>query len=203
LSLNIKEFKHQLKLLCTAVLFISLLSTGLYGQKEPVIKPSEKKEIPPLRERIFFGGNFGLQFGTITDIQFSPLVGLWVLPRLGVAAGPSYRYYKSPFDRTNIYGGRSYIQFLFLQDLSSVIPLGIRLGMFLHGEYEMLSLESSFWKLPPYTSERFTSNTLLAGAGISQYIGRRSALNIMVLWPLNDAGYGLYSNPEIRIGFVF
>jgi hypothetical protein len=25
----------------------------------------------------------------------------------------------------------------------------------------------------------------------------------MVLWALNDSGYQIYSNPEIRIGFVF
>jgi len=46
-------------------------------------------------------------------------------------------------------------------------------------------------------------NTILAGGGLSQQIGRRAALNFMVLWALNDSGYGLYSNPEIRIGFVF
>ena len=162
-----------------------------------------KKDIPPFKERLFYGGSIGLQFGTITDIQISPVVGLWLLPRLGVAAGPNFRFYKNPFEKTTIYGGRSYLQFLFIQDLNSVVPLGIHIGMFLHTEYEVLSLETSFWKLPPYQSDRFTTGTLLAGGGISQPIGRRSALNFMVLWALNDSGYGLYSNPEIRISVVF
>lgn len=162
-----------------------------------------KKDIPPFKERLFYGGSIGLQFGTITDIQISPVVGLWLLPRLGVAAGPNFRFYKNPFEKTTIYGGRSYLQFLFIQDLNSVVPLGIHIGMFLHTEYEVLSLETSFWKLPPYESERFTTGTLLAGGGISQPIGRRSALNFMVLWALNDSGIGLYSNPEIRISVVF
>ncbi|MFO7620818.1 MAG: hypothetical protein R6W81_06065 [Bacteroidales bacterium] len=162
-----------------------------------------KKDIPPFKERLFYGGSIGLQFGTITDIQISPVVGLWLLPRLGVAAGPNFRFYKNPFEKTTIYGGRSYLQFLFIQDLNSVVPLGIHIGMFLHTEYEVLSLETSFWKLPPYQSDRFTTGTLLAGGGISQPIGRRSALNFMVLWALNDSGIGLYSNPEIRISVVF
>ncbi len=175
---------------------ICIFTLAGYGQKI-------REEAPPLRERLFFGGNFGLQFGTITDIQFSPVIGLWLLPRLAVAAGPNFRYYKDPYDRTTIYGGRSYIQFNFIQDLNNLIPVGIHAGLFIHGEYEALSLESSAFKMPPYDSDRFMTHTLLAGGGFSQQIGRRSSLNIMFLWALNDAGYGIYSNPEIRVGFSF
>ena len=178
-----------------SVLFFMTFSI-VYGQKS-------KDDVPPLKERLFFGGSFGLQFGTITDIQFSPIIGLWVLPRLGVAAGPNYRFYKNPFDRTTIYGGRSYLQFIFLRDLNSIIPVGIHTSLFLHAEYEVLSLESAFFKTAPYDSERFITNTFLAGGGFSQQIGRRSSLNFMLLWALNDSGYGIYSNPEIRVGFVF
>lgn len=161
------------------------------------------RKAPPVRERLFFGGNFGLQLGTITDIQFSPVAGFWVLPRLGIAAGPSFRYYKDPWDRTTIYGGRSYLQFIVLQDLDNIVPLGVHFGLFLHTEYEALSLESSVFKTLPYTSERFIAHTILGGGGLSQQIGRRSSLNIMFLWALNDDGYSIYNNPEIRVGFVF
>lgn len=177
------------------IIHIALLS-DVYSQED-------KSAPPPLRERLFFGGNFGLQFGTITDIEVSPVIGLWVLPRLGVAAGPDFRFYKDPIDRTTIYGGRIYTQFIFLQDLNSIIPLGVHTGLFLHGEYEVLSLESSFWKFPPYVSERFTTGTMLAGGGLSQQIGRRSSLNLMILWALNDSQYNLYGSPEIRVGFTF
>lgn len=185
-------------------LFIVIFSLTqiIWGQPD-IDEKRKKKEIPPLRERIFFGGSFGLQFGTFTDIQASPVIGLWVLPRIGVAAGPNFRYYKDPLDRTVIYGGRTYIQYAFLRDIGSIIPINIHLGLFLHGEYEVLSLESSFFKYPPYESERFLSNTILVGGGINQPIGRRASVNIMFLWPLNDEGYGLYSNPEIRVGFIF
>lgn len=189
-------YKQAIIRIAIVLLMLIAIFPATYGQKEKV-------EVPPLKERLFFGGNFGLQFGTITDIQFSPVIGLWLLPRLGVAAGPNFRYYKDPYDRTTIYGGRTYLQYIVVQDLNNVIPLGIHAGLFLHGEYEALNLESSVFKLPPYTSERFMTHTILAGGGFSQRIGRRSSFNIMFLWALNDEGYGIYSSPEIRVGFSF
>jgi hypothetical protein len=162
-----------------------------------------RSEIPPLRERLFFGGNFGLQFGTITDIQVSPIVGLWVFPRLAIAAGADYRFYKDPNYRTDIYGGSTYMQFHFIKDLNSIIPAGIHMGFFLHVEDELLSLESSIKQNPPYTSARFMVNTVLGGGGISQPMGRRSSLDLMFLWVLNNPDYDVYGNPEIRISLIF
>jgi len=178
------------------------LSLALIGLQETSAQRS-RSEVPPLRERLFFGGSIGLQFGTITNIEVSPIVGLWVLPRLAVAAGPDYRFYKDPVGQTNIYGGRGYTQIVLIKDINSIIPIGLNMGLFLHAEDEFLSLESAFWKNPPYTSDRFSVNTLLAGGGISQPLGRRGAINMMVLWMLNDSGYNIYGNPEVRVSFTF
>jgi hypothetical protein len=168
--------------------------------------PYDQKQVqdtPPLHERLFFGGSVGLVFGTITDIQLSPVVGIWALPRVAVAVGPSYRFYKDQVYKTAMYGGKAYVQFVVIQDLNSLLSLGVHTGIFLHAENELLSLKTSFWKNPPYHGDRFYVNTLLAGAGMSQQIGRRSSLNFIVLWPLNDSVYELYSKPEIRVSFIF
>jgi hypothetical protein len=175
----------------------------LFASTSIIFGQISREKPPPLRERLFFGGNLGLQFGTITNIQVSPVLGLWVLPRLAVAIGPEYRFFKYHNDQTSIYGGKAYLQFVVFQDLNSLIPLGVHTGLFLHLEDEMLSLQSSFWKNHPITSDRFIVNTVLAGGGISQQIGTRSSLNIMVLWTLNDSGYEVYSNPEVRVSFNF
>ncbi len=180
-----------------SALIICLLGGSLFNGM------AQRNDIPPLGERLFYGGSLGLQLGSITDIQVSPVVGIWVLPRIAVALGPTYRFYKDYYFRTNIYGGRAYTQLVVVQDISSMIPIGSRIGIFLHAENELLSLESESWKNPPYDSDRFYVNTLLAGAGISQPMGRRSSFNIMVLWALNDSQYDIYSNPEIRISFIF
>ncbi len=164
-----------------------------------------RNERPPLRERIFFGGDIGLQFGTITNIEIAPLIGVWLLPRVAIAAGPEYRYYaQKHLGGTNIYGGRAYTQLVLIQDINNIIPAGLHLGLFLHAEDELLNLESKtpFWVNNQVATDRFNINTFLIGGGISQPVGRRSALNIIALWALNDP-YGLYSSPDIRISFTF
>jgi hypothetical protein len=180
-----------------------LLLILLFVSVSEICGQQTRKDAPPLKERLFYGGSFGLQFGTITDIEFSPIIGIWVLPRVAVAAGPNFRYFKDPWDHTSIYGGKTYVELVFLQDLDNIIPLGVHLGLFLHAEYEALSLESSFFKTAPYDSERFMTNTILAGGGIRQQLSQRSSLNLTFLWALNDSGYGIYGNPEIRISFMF
>src|SRR5512146_394918 len=115
---------------CTLIVLAILLFTGSAASGQQQQQAGKYK--PPLRERLFYGGGLGLQFGTITDIELSPIVGLWVLPRVGIAAGPSFRYYKNPYYRTAIYGGRTYVEYLILQDFNNMVPIGLHLGLFLH-----------------------------------------------------------------------
>jgi hypothetical protein len=184
----------KLSVLLSAVILFSC--PGINGQERT-------SNTPPLKERLFYGGNIGLQFGSITDIEFSPVIGLWVLPRLAFAAGPDYRYYKERDYATALYGGSCYAQFVVIKDIKPFLPIGSNTGIFLHVEDELLSLKTSFWKNPPYSSDRFYVNTVLAGAGISQHMGRRASFDIIVLWPLNESEYSIYSKPEIRVNFIF
>lgn len=161
------------------------------------------KQAPPFRERLFFGGNFGLQFGSLTDIQVAPVVGYWVLPRVALAVGPDYRFYSFYKNSTHLYGGKGYVELTLLRNINSVIPIGTNTDIIAHIEDEVLSLESAFFKDPPYTSKRFYTNTVLAGGGLSQQIGKRSALNIIVLWAITEEEYGIYSKPEFRLSFMF
>lgn len=196
---NMFLLKRFLKifLLTVIILFICCVPES-FGQR------SVRGDAPPLRERIFFGGSFGLQIGTITDIEVSPIVGLWVLPRLAVAAGPNYRFYKDPLSgKTSIYGGRIYTDFVLIRDLNSIIPIGLNFGLFVHLEDEYQSLESAFWKDPPYSSDRFGVNTILAGGGISQPLGMKGSMNFMVLWAINEPLFDLYGEPVIRVSFTF
>jgi hypothetical protein len=192
--LNIKLYSvlsHISQTFVHIFLLLILSSSNLSAQRQ-------REEPPPLKERLFFGGNLGLQFGRETDIQVSPVVGIWLLPRLAVAVG-----YKYGNVQTSIYGGKAYAEFVVIQNLNSIIPIGGNTGIFLHLEDEILSLETEDWKNPPYLTNRFSINTLLAGGGISQQLGRRSSMNFMVLWALNESIYNIYGTPEIRISFIF
>ena len=161
------------------------------------------QEKPPIKERIFYGGNFALQLGTFTDIEVLPVVGFWVLPRIAIAAGPGFRFYSYRGTHTNIFSARSYMQLVLLRDIDKLIPVGVHTSIILQLEDEVLSLDSKYWENVNYEPKRFFVNSVLAGPGFSQQIGRRSSFNIMFLWTLNDNGYQIYSSPEIRMGLVF
>ena len=57
-------------------LFLVMVASAA-GQVPVTEKSGER---PPLRQRLFFGGSFGLQFGTVTNIEVAPLAGIWLLP---------------------------------------------------------------------------------------------------------------------------
>ena len=184
------------------IIFIILIFLSL--SKLPLSAQQERRDIPAIRDRLFYGGSMGLQFGSLTDIQLSPVIGFWILPRLSVAIGPDYEFLKNSYNgKTDIIGGSAYTQIVVIQDINNLIPIGMHYGIFLQAEDELLSLESLYWKMPPVSSERFFINTPLAGAGLSQPIGKRASLNLAVLWTLETPEYDIYSNPEIRISFTF
>jgi hypothetical protein len=190
----IRKFKTAILPVLVLLLF-PFLST--YAQERI---SSEK---PPLRERMFFGGSFWLSFGSVSNIEIAPIVGVWVLPRVAIAGGPEYQFYKYYDQKTSVYGGKAYAQFVLMKDLNNLVPLGIHTGIFFHVEDEFLNLESAYWQLQPMPSERFSINTILVGGGISQQLGARSSMNFVILWALNDTGYGIYDNPEIMLSFNF
>ena len=167
------------------------------------VKENADEERPPVNKRLFFGGSFGLQFGTVTNIEVAPLAGIWLLPRVAVGAGPSFQYYKDPYGRTSIYGGRAMLQLTLVQDLNNIIPIGLNTGIFVNGEYEGLSLQRAFFTSDPEADGRFFHGTFLAGAGLSQRTGKRSSMNISFLWSITGNDYQIYDTPEIRIEFYF
>ncbi|HOU31134.1 MAG TPA: hypothetical protein PLG42_07720, partial [Bacteroidales bacterium] len=142
---------------------------------DKLIAQDKNNERPPFKERLFWGGSFSLQLGTLTDIEIAPVVGVWLLPRLAIAGGPNYRFYKFLGEQTDIYGIQSYLQVVLLRDIDKLIPIGSHTSIVLQVDNELLSLESSFWKGSSYIpgeSKRFLVNTPLIGGGLSQQIGR-------------------------------
>jgi hypothetical protein len=156
-----------------------------------------------LRQRLYFGGSFGLQFGTITDIEVSPLAGFRLTPALSVAAGPSLEYYRDPYFKTLIFGGRGYLRYTLIRDISKIIPLGTNTGLYAQLENDVLLLENQYFGFSGATEGRFMNNTLLVGGGISQQISQRGRMNFSILFVANNPEFDFYDNPVIRIGFNF
>ncbi|HUS86538.1 MAG TPA: hypothetical protein VMW76_04785 [Bacteroidales bacterium] len=192
---------HKIKLLNCRFLLVIIIITTLHANAFPQ-QLRGRNEAPPLKERLFFGGNFGLQLGSYSYVEVSPLVGLWLLPRFAVAAGPSFKYMSDPAGKTDVWGGKSYARLVVVNDINSFIPIGINMAIFLQTEYEALSFRSDWLTTTP-EHPRTIVQTSFAGFGISQRVGRRGTVDFTILWTMTHSGYDIYTNPEYRIGFTF
>ncbi len=73
-----------------ALAFFLVIAATAAGQI-PATENAEE-ERPPVNQRLFFGGSFGLQFGTVTNIEVAPR-SIWKnlhIRRQGYAATDSY-----------------------------------------------------------------------------------------------------------------
>lgn len=135
------------------------------------------------KDRVFTGGNVGLQFGTFTFIDVSPLIGYRFTKKIHGGTGITYRYFSDNLNKfsTSIYGGSVFTRYYILDNL------------FAHGEYEILNGEWLYGK-------RFNVTSIFAGGGYSQNLGGRVVANILILWNLNESIYSPYRNPVFRAG---
>ncbi len=183
------------------LLFLTFVPLILFAQPK-----EEEEELRPV-DRLFFGGNFGLMFGTITNIEISPLIGYYITPKLAAGTGIRFEYFKdkgyyAPYE-TTIYGGNIFSRYTIISNLGEGLDIGLNAGIFGQVEYEALSLERGYFE-PPYTEDgRFIVHSVLVGGGIIQSIGRRSAFLLSVLYNLNETSRSPYSNPIVRVGFTF
>ena len=171
-------------------LFLLLSLNALYSQ----VKAQDSAMLPkhPPKERIidrmFFGGNIGLQFGTVTFLDISPLVGYRITDKISAGIGATYQYYhyqdKLYNFETNVYGGRVFGRYFFTDYL------------FGHAEYEYLNLEAFDF----FPRRRVDVGSFLAGGGYFQRFGNNSGIVVMILYNFTESAYTPYQNPIIRIG---
>jgi hypothetical protein len=154
-----------------------------------------------LKDRLYFGGNLALGFGQVTIIEIAPVVGYRITPHWSVGVGPSYEYYKTSGNyfgnfSTSIYGLSVFTDYIIWKN---VISKGISLVT--HIEYEALNLDQKYFKDAYLPHGRFVLNEYLVGGGIREHIGRRSSVNILILWNLNQTRLSPTDNPQIRFNF--
>ena len=180
--------KKFILLFCLFSLYIS----QLHGQP-PLVQRDPNDGKQSFIDRLFFGGNVGLQFGTQTYIEIAPLIGYKVTEKLSTGVGLKYIYYRFKDDyskyTSNIYGGGPFVRY------------NIYEGLFLHAEYELLNLEVPDVYYTRYVRKNISS--VFLGGGYRQMIGERSSLDFLLLYNINDTKDSPYINPIVRIGFGF
>lgn len=175
------------------IVFLFFYSFFAMGQV-PITERKENQSSNKFTDKLFFGGNLGLQFGSQTYIEIAPIIGYKISERLSAGLGLKYIYYRikdnySTFSySTNIYGGGPFARFTLFE------------GLFLHGEYEILNLE-----VPDLYNNLRRENitSVFLGGGYRQMIGNRSSIDLLILYNVNENRNSPYPNPVIRIGFGF
>jgi hypothetical protein len=143
-----------------------------------------------IMDKIRLGGSFGLNFGSITNINISPMIGLQLTDKLTTGVGIIYQYYKSIIPgykyQDNIYGGRAFGMYNIINGVSA------------HVEYESISRKY----LDLGGNSRPTQlNSFLVGGTYSQPTGGRliRAVNLTVLYNLSYNNQVNPSNPYQNI----
>lgn len=177
-----------------SLLFLFLTAFLVFSidcQAQRFIDPEEN---PPLRDRMYYGGNFSLQFGSVTFIDVSPLAGAMITERYSAGVGATYQYLNFRYLGTggsSVYGGRIFNRYNIIQNF------------FGHAEFETLNAE--YYNIRQETIERAWIPGAFVGGGYFSPAGARGGFNIMVLYNLMyDNLRSPYDRPYvIRVGFVF
>lgn len=180
------------------ILIVALLGSLLtfaqdYGP-DPGAKKIKDKEPKSFKDKLYYGGNVALQFGSsaggnYTFIEVSPLVGYRVTEKYSVGVGVNNVYYSNLYGSFYVYGGRVFNRYLITDNI------------FAHAEYLNLNF-------PVHLSGRKWYPRALLGAGYRYQIGGNVSLYAIALYDLlyptystSTAGYPYGSPWDIRIGF--
>ena len=167
-----------------------LLSFFAFAQQEEDRNSRSYDDTGSLWDKITVGGNFGLQFGTVTYIDISPMIGYRFTDRFTAGPGFTYRYLKvRGFEGSSIYGGSAFARYL------------IGSQFFVQSQYESLNTEYY-----PGNSEvrRDWVSGFFVGGGLYQPLGRRGAILLSAMYNLMyDNVRSPYNSPWVlNVGFT-
>jgi hypothetical protein len=159
--------KRLLLLFCIALMAFDILAEDSIPNKNsnPPVPQGDSRAM----DKVYFGGGFGLSFGSYTRIAIYPMVGYKFTPKLSAGVELGYEYISTnrnsqSFNLSN-YGGSLFARY-------RVIP-----QLFLHAEYAMYNYELIQFD---NSTERNWVPFLFLGGGYSQNIGPRTWLNAYV-----------------------
>lgn len=154
-------------------------------------------------QRLFWGGDIGLMFGTYTYISLSPSIGYRLTNRLSMGVGGNYVFAKiQNSNQANMFGGNVFASFAVIKELSNVIPIYNGGGILLYAEYNLMNVRDY---LPAQTDAEPNPwvSSPMAGIAYQQKIGRNSYVQLMCLFNFNETAYTPFPNPVIKVNAQF
>lgn len=159
-------------------------------------EPDKVKE-GGFKEKLRLGGSAGLRFGTFTNVNLSPMIGLGLTDNFTVGVGPTYIYvrdsYFVPSSSSSFYGGRVLARY-------NVIPM-----LHFQAEYELMSVQFYNHGYGKYqhvnkTYPRTWLQSPMLGIGYTQPVGGRfiRGIHATLLYNFN---YYNHINPSINYDY--
>ncbi len=157
---------------------------------------SHVRPSPLPQPRMFFGGGLSLGFGDVEYYDIQPMIGVHLTPQLSTGVSLLYRYREdtrfTPSLSTEDYGGTVFARY-------HLVPT-----VFIQGEYEYLDYE---YVRADLSKDRDVFTSFLAGAGITQPLGRNSTIYASALYNFSyDDSNSPYDSPwvyRVGVGFGF
>lgn len=155
----------------------------------------------PFIKKIYFGGEFGVSFGTYTTITISPLLGYRISPKL--YTGIQFHYTWAKHTINTITGDKSYNYNNY--GISTFLRWYMIKNLYIHIEPEFMNYQQTFLdsKGNLVSTERYWVPYVWAGAGLRKMISRRSWVSAHVLFDLVNDPDSPYKNwePRYSVGF--
>lgn len=164
------------------------------GTPSPRIKEKPRKERNnEWKERMTFGGNMQLQFGTYTFIFLSPTIGFIPFERVNVGAGIIYNYININYGGSygsysqSIWGTHTYARYYVTDEI------------FLQGQFDRLFQ-------PAYTNVKNDMVWVdygMVGGGFRQPIGDKAGLTTSIMYNLTPNALSIYPfRVVLQFGFI-
>jgi hypothetical protein len=193
-----------------SILILALFAAALnlFSQVEESVTPEERqKEKSKFADKLVFGGDIGLSFGSVTYIKLAPVVGYRLMPRLVAGLGPIYIYekYKDANLETSTYGAKAIASFVVIKGMGEGSSMGIGNIVF-HLENELINVEPLYYNTAGsyyVFGDRLWIDNLLIGGGLVQPIAGNFAVSLLIMWDVTQNDFSPYSNPILKFGFYF
>lgn len=144
-------------------------------------------------DRVYIGGDVSLNFGTITVIGATPIIGYRVTDKFSAGVGGTYLYFSQNTGivgvgrySTSIYGGNIFARYIITDQIIA------------QSEFHVLNVEAYDLELRDFA--RVNVPIWYVGGGYRARIGPNSFILLMALFDLIEDPNSPYANPQIRGG---
>lgn len=150
-----------------------------------------------LKDRMYVGGGLGFDAGRDFNgfryfyAQVSPIIGYMITPKFSTGAGLNYTYISyTDFDiSTSQYGASPFLRYNVTNELFALT------------EYNFINVDPNIFT---DNDQRQIFERFLVGAGYTQRLGERGAINFVALYDLSFSNTGPFGSPWVlRVFFSF